>query len=144
MISENRSDRLRRPLLIAADVRNLIVIGHRLKISGVIDVGGIRIKADIAFRGADGVVVTAGLILAEGRHQQSFSLPLRIGILLLEGLKGFRGRGVIPDLQAGEALIVKVVRRRLRDDLGLVFVAAEPVHGVQRIEHVRTGDGRKR
>src|SRR5205807_1771590 len=73
-----------RPVLIAVYVRDLIVIGHPLKIIGVSDIGGRWEQPDIALRGGDGVVVTAVLILAEGGHQNPFPLPLRIGILLFE------------------------------------------------------------
>ena len=138
---------LLRAVLIAAHVRNLVIIGHGFEIIDVIEIGGRNITADVTLRRADRIVVIAVLILRERLHQQRFAFPLREPVLLLER-RIFLGRlVVIVRVDIDETLIVERLRRRIRDDLGFVFFAAENVHRIERtkqIERVRASRDRQR
>src|SRR5712671_297383 len=100
------------PLLVARDFANLI------KIAGAdqeLCIGGIRtagMKLDVAPRRVDGIIVSPGLIIGVGRHDQRFARPLGIRVLPIDLLEALGSAlGVPLDVEEIETLVIDAIGR---------------------------------
>ncbi len=97
--------------LVAADVRDLVVVRGG---DQVLRVGGVRrarMQADVTRSRTDRGVVVAPLISRVGRHQQRLARPGRIRVLTIDFLELLVRAFGVAVLETGEALIVELVRR---------------------------------
>src|SRR5258705_11710813 len=109
-----RRDRLFGAVLVAGDVRDLVVMRGRDQILSVSGIRAAGMQRDVTGRGADAAVVVALVVEGIGRHQERFARPVRIGMLTVDFLEFLRRRLVILALvHQIQALIVELVRRVL-------------------------------
>src|SRR5262249_4200884 len=105
-------DGLLGPLLVTRHLADLIEVARadqELRIGSVRTAG---MKLDIAPGRVDGIIISSGLVVGVGRHDERFARPLGIGVLpinLLEALG--RALGVLLDVKEVEPLIVDAISR---------------------------------
>jgi hypothetical protein len=69
-------------------------------------------QGHVAFRGVDAVVVSAGLVIGKGRHDQRLARPIRIGVLAVDLFELLRRLlGGLLAVQKIETLVVELVGR---------------------------------
>src|SRR5665213_3636042 len=108
------------PALIAADVRNLVVMRRRDQILRVGRIRASGMQGDVTGRSTDAAVEVAGIVEGIGRHQQRFARPVGIGVLTVDFLEFLRRRlRVVPFVHQVQALIVELVGRFI--DEGVVL-----------------------
>src|ERR1700737_2853223 len=106
-----RGDRLLGPALIAADVRDLVVVRRRDQIWRIGGVGAAGMQGDVTGRGTDTAVIVTGIVEGVGRHQQRFARPVGIRMLAVDFLEFLRRRlRILPFIHQVQALIVELVR----------------------------------
>src|SRR5665213_1202512 len=116
-----RGDRLFGTALVAAGIRDLVVLRGRDQELGIGGIGAARVQGDITGRRADAIIVVAGVVIGIGRHQQRFTRPFGIGMLAIDFLEFLRrGLRIALLVQQVQALIIELVRGLL-DEGGILL-----------------------
>src|SRR6202047_3835846 len=107
-----RGDRLLGSALVAADVRNLVVMRRRDQKLRVSRIRASRVQRDVAGRRANAAVVVAGAVKGVGRQQQRFAREVRIRMLAIDFLELLRrALRILLLVHQEQALIVELFRR---------------------------------